>query len=105
MLYLLVVVIAAAVGAIVYLMSLQAGPYPDGGGFGSEPESAPTPPAGGAYVPVSTSRPDWQTRLTGFLGLLILVVVGSVVLAVALYVSVSLLIALFGGASDGGSAT
>ena len=103
--YLLVVLIAVAVGAIVYLMSLRTGPYPGDGGFGSEPERAPTAPAGSAYVPVSTTRSDWQTRLTGFLGLLILVVVGSVALAVTLYVSVSMLIALFGGASDGGTAT
>ncbi len=101
--YLLVVMLAAGVGAAVYLGSLRAGSAGGDGGFGPEAETAPPPvaPQGGAYVPVTITRSDWQTRLTGFLGLLIMVAVGSVVLAVTLYVSVSLLVGLFGGSGDG----
>lgn len=100
--YLLVVLLAAGVGAAVYLGSLRAGSTGGDGGFGPGAEPVPpVAPQGGAYVPVTTARSDWQTRLTGFLGLLIMVAVGSVVLAVTLYVSVSLLVGLFGGSGDG----
>ncbi len=100
--YVLVVLLAAGVGAAVYLASLRAGSAGGDGGFGPEaPTSPPVAPQGSAYVPVTTTRSDWQTRLTGFLGLLIMVAVGSVVLAVTLYVSVSLLVGLFGGSGDG----
>jgi hypothetical protein len=96
--YLLVALVALAVGALVYLTSLRAGPVAGDGGFGtSDAQEPPRAPVGGTYLPVTTARPDWQTRLTGLLGLLIVVVVGSIVLAVTLYVAVSLLVGVISG--------
>jgi hypothetical protein len=53
---------------------------------------------------VTTAGPDWQTRLTGLLGLLVMVAVGSVVLAITLYLSFSWLFGLFASSSGGATA-
>jgi hypothetical protein len=43
-------------------------------------------------VTVSSARPDWQSRLTGFLGLVIAVVAGAIVLAFTIYAGVDTLV-------------
>jgi hypothetical protein len=91
--YLVVFVIAAGVGVAVYAITLRNPPAmaaPIG------PGSAPSAPGGSGYVPVAGWRPDWQSRLTGLLGLAIAVVVGAAALAFATYVGVSSVLKLFG---------
>jgi hypothetical protein len=86
--YLIVFFIAALVGTAVYLLSIREdGGSPDDGGFVDE--VAPSPGGSRAFLPISTTHQDWATRLTGLLGLLVTVVVGAVVLAVSVYLSVS----------------
>ncbi len=103
--YLIVFVVAATVGVAVYVATLRA-PVPTvaatarAGDRGSAASLA-----GGSYVAVAGVRSDWQTRLTGLLGLLVAVVVGAAALATALYLSVSFLVRLFGGVGDDGPPT
>jgi hypothetical protein len=98
--YALVFLVALAVGAGVYVVSLRRAPFVEGG-FGSEATAAPPPEP--ALLPVATNRPDWQTRLTGVLGLLIAVTVGAVALTLALVAFGSLIARLFGSVSGGDS--
>jgi hypothetical protein len=48
---------------------------------------------------------DWQTRMTGLLGLVIMVIVGAVLLAGSVYLGFSLLFHLIGNAASNGGAT
>ena len=43
---------------------------------------------------MAPAKPDWQSRLTGFLGLVIAVVTGAVLLAFTLYTGVDWLVRL-----------
>jgi hypothetical protein len=95
--YALVFLVALAVGAGVYVISLRRAPFNEGG-FGGETVAARPEPA---FLPVASSRPDWQTRLTGVLGLLIAVTVGAVALTLALVAFGSLIARLFGSVSGG----
>jgi hypothetical protein len=67
-------------------------------------EVAPSAQHGRTYVPVSTTHQDWATRLTGLLGLLVTVVVGAVVLALSVYLSVGWLAHKIGDAASNGGA-
>jgi hypothetical protein len=89
--YVLVVIVALAVGAAVYVSTIRgAMPWFDGqaqGGFrlprpGAGSTSAAAEPIG---VPVSSPVTDWQSRLTGVVGLLLAVIVAAVVLAASVY--------------------
>lgn len=89
--YLIVLALASAVGVAVYAITLRAGTHP-------APIDAPAgddAPAGPPTYLAEPDRPDWQERLTGLVGLLVAVVVGGVILAMALYVSVSTVIRIF----------
>jgi hypothetical protein len=100
MAYVLVILVGAAVAAGVYVTTLRSA-SPDTLG-GSDALGGTVSAPAGSYVPVTQGRPDWQTRLTGLLGLIIVVVVTSVVLAVVLYAGISALLRLLGG--EGGAA-
>lgn len=89
MAYAFVFLVAVGVAVAVYLTTVRSG-QPLTGGFG--PEAAGAGGDGGTYVPVTAGRPDWQSRLTGFLGLVIAVVVGAIVVATGIYVGVSWLV-------------
>ena len=94
MAYVFVFVVAVAVGVGVYVTTVRAS-RPGAEGFGPSAEGAS--PESGTYVPVTPVRPDWQSRLTGFLGLVIAVVVGAVALAVTVYAGVETLVRLVSG--------
>jgi hypothetical protein len=96
--YLLVFVVALAVGAAVYVSTVRAGAGRPDGGFGEVAGPAPREP-GGAYLPVAADAPDWQSRITGVLGLVISVVVAGVALAASIYALGALIGKLFGGIS------
>jgi hypothetical protein len=86
--YLLVFVLSVAVGLAVYVLSVRAAARRPAatGGFGAQERSGPPPAGPGySYVPVTTSRTDWQSRLSGFIGLLISVALGAVALAFTIY--------------------
>lgn len=110
MAYMMVFLVAVAVGAAVYVVTVREGlgARMFSGLTGAEagaPGGGDAAAAGqaGAYVRVSAMRPDWQTRLTGFLGLIVAVVVGAVVIAVSLYVAFSWLAHLLGGVVSSGN--
>jgi hypothetical protein len=92
--YLLVFLIAAAVGVAVYALTLR-GQLPTSTGAGGSGTPAPPPP--GDYVPVTGWRPDWQSRLTGLLGLLLAVVLGAAAIAIAAYAGGRFLVRMLGG--------
>jgi hypothetical protein len=89
MAYVLVLVVAAAVGAGVYVFTLRQPPI--------GPPSAPVerdqaggvadPGLVGSYVPVVAAATDWESRLTSALGLVIAVIVGAVALAASTYLA------------------
>lgn len=98
--YLWVLIVAAAVGVAVYVVTLRAEPArlqgfgPDAG---PGAEDAPSGTEQGAYVPVTGGRPDWQSRLTGVFGLAVAVVLGSAALAVVAVMGYSMLARMLGG--------
>jgi hypothetical protein len=105
--YVIVLLVAAAVGAAVYYLTIRRGVIPLGG-FGGEPASPRLPPPNtppmappgpSTYVSVIASKPDWQSRMTGILGLAVAVVVGAVALAGSIYLSASWLVRLIGHAT------
>ena len=94
MAYLLVMLVAAAVGAAAYLMTLRQGAAHAAGGpsRANQPVGVPVPGSGQTYVTVTDTRLDWESRLTGALGLVIAVIAGAALLALSAYVSVSFLV-------------
>jgi hypothetical protein len=96
MAYLLVMMVAAAVGAAAYLMTLRQGAAHAAAGptRSNQPVGVPVPGSGQTYVTVTDTRLDWESRLTGALGLVIAVIAGAAVLALSAYVSVSFLVKL-----------
>jgi hypothetical protein len=96
--YVIVLLAAAAVGGGVYYFTVKKGviPLPF---FQTEVSSPPTSSAGSSYVSVTSAKPDWQSRMTGVLGLAVAVVVGAVALAGSIYLSVSWIVRLIGHAS------
>ena len=103
MTYALVLLVAIWVGAAVFVLSVRDVPPPTDGGFGRE-SSLPPPPAasGTAYVPVTTSAPDWQTRLQGVLGLAISIVLAALGLAIAVYAVGSVIAHAVGSSAPSG---
>ena len=96
MAYLFVVLVAAAVGAAAYLMTLRQGAAhaaarPSGA---NQPVGVPVPGSGQTYLTVTDTRLDWESRLTGALGLVIAVIAGAAALAFTTYAGASLLVKL-----------
>jgi len=97
MAYVLVFAVALATGALVFWLTLRAGPIDaavgpqDGEGFLPEPPSegpryAPRyARADEVYVPVGSDRRSWQTRTVGVLGLLIAITLAAALLAFSIY--------------------
>jgi hypothetical protein len=108
--YLLVFLVSLFAGGAVYVLTLRTAPRESSVGFGFAPEalrrrhrrapiaaSAETDPeaidpmsleppgAGFTYLKVSTGSPTWQQRVQGLLGVVILVVASSVLLAASVY--------------------
>lgn len=99
MAYLLVVLVAAAVGAAAFRATLHQSAAPTAAGRhrGTQPVGVPVP--GGpsserSYVPVADIRASWESRLTGALGLVIAIIVGAVSLALGAYLGISFLVRL-----------
>jgi len=87
--YVLVILVAAAIGAGVYLSTLRQGPFAEEEAI-AEPGPANRPdagPAGGSYVPVVAAATTWESRLTSALTLVIAVIVGAVALAAGSYLT------------------
>ncbi len=88
---LLLAVVSVAVGAVVYLGTVQGAA--DGHaslGFGDDeaaldPADPWPPPPGYAYLRVSTQGPSLRERLVGFIGVLLLIAASAAILAFALY--------------------
>jgi len=91
MAYAFVFLLAVGVGVGVYITTVRSGGSVAAGFSGA---AEPVPPDPGLYVPVTPAKPDWQSRLTGFLGLVIAVVTGAVLLAFTLYTGVDWLVRL-----------
>ena len=116
--YVLVLLIAGGVGWSVYWLTMryaeahqpevpedvrewtETSASAEDGGFTPESDG-PMFPSGGAYVPVTQSRPSWQSRLSGLLGLAIAVTVAAISSAVALYSLGHLIARLLQSASSG----
>lgn len=98
--YLFVFLIAAGVGVAVYAVTLRDGAR---AGAGMEPGSVASsvPERQGASVPVTAWGPDWQSRLTGLLGLAVAVIVGAAALALLTYSGFSMLFKLLGNVAGG----
>lgn len=96
MVYLLVVLVAAAVGAAAYLMTLRQGAAHAAAGppRANQPVGVPVPGSGQTYLTVTHTRLDWESRLTGALGLVIAVIAGAAALAFSVYAGASLLVKL-----------
>lgn len=90
---LLVVAIAVAVGVLVYRLT-AGGELNEGTGVVSEPSpAAPSdrpPDAPEGYIRVDASSTPWSARLGGAMGLVIAVAIGAIVLALSLWILVSL---------------
>lgn len=106
---LVVVVLSAAASAgIVYRLAVRHGTGADGWSLGEAPRSErpllPEPPAtGGAYLPIVRSEPSWRHRMTGVVGLLVMVSFGGVALALALYAGGSMLAHMISRMAHSGS--
>jgi len=96
MAYVLVLVVAAAVGAASFRATLRQGVAPTAAvrARSVQPVGVPVPSAEQHYVPVTDFRSTWESRLTGALGLVIAVLVGAVVLALGTYLGVTFLVKL-----------
>jgi hypothetical protein len=88
MVYVYVFLAALAVGGAVFWLTLRAEQSRaislDGDGFLPNSRTASTLPDG-IYVPVTADDRSWQTRLSGFLGLIIAVALAAAGLAFAVY--------------------
>ncbi len=101
----LVLLIAGAVGVGVYVLTLRLGvrrepeiPADVKEWQGGQPEVDPMTsamiepdetraglPGMGAYLPVTASRPSWQSRIGGLMGLVIAVIVAAAAAAFGIY--------------------
>jgi len=108
--YALIFLSALLVGAIVYWATLrqeQRGPAaPDEqGDLSAAAEGAPPAPAaqpGTVYVPLTPAIRTWETRVSGVVGILVVVTLSAVVLALVLYLGGSFVVSLFGDAASNG---
>jgi hypothetical protein len=89
----LVLALAVAAGAAVYRASLylsgesqpsSSGFLPEEGMMSASGQAADLPP-GFRYAVLGPGRRSWQTRLIGFLGIVVLVSIAAVALALAVY--------------------
>jgi len=100
MAYLLVLVVAAAVGAAAFRATLRQGTAPTAAARHrpAQPMGVPIPGSGPAsgqtYVPVTNIHASWESRLTGAIGLVIAIIVGAVSLALGTYLGFAFLIRL-----------
>jgi hypothetical protein len=96
MAYLLVLVVAAAVGAAAFRATLREGAAPTAAARAgsTQPVGVPVSSPEQSYVPVTDFRSTWESRLTGALGLVIAVIVGAVALALGTYLGVLFLVKL-----------
>jgi hypothetical protein len=96
MAYLIVVVLSLLVGAGVYSATLRAGgegpaavgfdgPLDVPGDGEGEAIGLEGPGPGYTYLRVGTGGPSWRDRLQGFVGLMVLLVVGATALAFGIY--------------------
>jgi hypothetical protein len=84
---------ALATGLLVFWLTLRSSPEEpvsggevDGDGFlPPKPGTVAAPATDGMYVPIVADRRSWQTRVAGFLGLVILVSLAAAGLAFGLY--------------------
>lgn len=104
--YLFVLVVSLLVGVAVYVLSLRTedeaipglgfSPEAPGGRRRRHETDAPTPayedaaqePVAGTtttYLRILTDRTSWRDRLQGFIGLVVLVMIASTVLALSVY--------------------
>jgi hypothetical protein len=113
---LLVLALAAAAGVAAYRISLrlsgeEPGSDPAGEGFlgsGESPFSGTGSdlPFGYRYAVLGPGRRSWQTRLLGFMGIVLVVSVAAAVLAVTIYeIGHVLRVTLDGYVGGGSSAT
>jgi hypothetical protein len=93
MAYLLVLLVAAAVGAAAYRATLRGTAAPTAAAR-RPPVGVPVPVTGQSYVPVTDVHATWESRLTGALGLVIAIVVGAVALALGTYLGVAFVVKL-----------
>jgi hypothetical protein len=112
--YVIVLLLAALAGGIVYWASMRFArsdeASPSGawdtdarsegtnGGEGSPPVAS----AGTAYIPVTESRGSWQGRLGGVMGLVIAVVAAAATTAFVLYEAGHIISKLLSGAANNG---
>jgi hypothetical protein len=106
-----VVVAAAAVAAVVYRLAVRRGTggawsadggWSAGGPAASVPTLPETPGGEGAFPPVSRMPVSPRDRITGVVGLLVMVSFGAVLLALALYEGGSMLAHLISKAAHTG---
>jgi hypothetical protein len=107
---LLVLALAAAAGVAVYRISLSlsgegSGSDPAGEGFLESDEGlyASDLPTGYRYAVLGPSHRSWQTRLLGFVGIVLIVVVAAGVFAITVYELGHLLRLVLDGYVGGGS--
>jgi hypothetical protein len=93
--YVVVFVLATGVGAAVYLVTTRGG-IPFGRGAGAVATE-------GGPAAFGTPHTDWQTRVTGLVGLAIAVILAAVVLAAAVYAVGSAVGKAVGDAATNGS--
>jgi hypothetical protein len=107
--YVLVFLAALLVGAIVYWMTLrQEGRGPAGhagdGDFATAEEAPPAPVSTSStlYVPLLPASRTWETRVSGIVGIVVLVTLSAATLAFVLYLGGSFVVDLFGDAATNG---
>ena len=99
--FILVLGLSLLVGGAVYLATVRSESEASGLGFGddrdqpSEKDAVPAAGSGFAYLRVSTEGPSVQDRLQGFIGVVVLVGIGAVILAFAIYQAGHLIDQLF----------
>jgi hypothetical protein len=94
MAYLLVLLVAAAVGAAAFRATLRQSAAPAAAARARPPVGVPVPASGHTFVSVTEVRETWESRLTGALGLVIAIVVGAVTLALGTYLGITFVVKL-----------
>lgn len=107
--YALVFLSALLVGAIVYWATLrqeQRQPAEEVD-YNVPGEGTPPPPSssGTVYVPVAPAATTWETRVSGVVGIVVIVTLSAAVLALALYLGGAFIVGLFGDAATNGGVT
>ena len=120
--YVIVLLLAALAGGLVYWASMRysgAAGTSEGDGAskrtedgaddrearsakGADPETPPTPAPGTAYIPVVPTRGSWQSRLGGVMGLVIAVVIAAATTAFVLYQAGHIITKLLTDAANSG---